>query len=67
MIDPEKWYSIDAVASHWKASRDKVIRLCEAGFLQAMVMPRKPGRKRVFKIRRIIGAEILRFEREHTA
>jgi hypothetical protein len=67
-IHPDRWYEVDAVAKHWKVSRDWVIRRIKQGLIKAMVLPHKVNtRKRVFLSRRILGAEILRVEREHTA
>lgn len=49
VIDAESWYSVDAVAKHWKVSRDWVIRRIKAGLIKAMVLPCKvQTRKRVF-------------------
>lgn len=68
VIDPERWYSIDAIASHWSVSRDTVIRRIEQGLIKAFVVPSKPSnRKRAYKSRRIQGIEILKIEREHVA
>jgi hypothetical protein len=68
MIDPEKWYSVDAVAAHWNVGRDTVIRRIAQGFVKAFVIPCKSSvRKRCYEVRRIKGSEVLRIEREHTA
>jgi transposase len=62
-IHPDGWYSINAVASHWKIGRDTVTRRIEQGIIKAFELPAKPSRKRVKRIRRIKGSEILRVER----
>lgn len=67
MIDPEKWYSVDAVASRWNVGRDTVIRRIKQGFIRAFTIPSKGSRRvRTYDVRRIMGAEVLKFEREHT-
>jgi len=56
-----------AVARHWSVGRDKVTRLVKRGLLKAMVLSERIRGRRIYEVRRILGAEILRFERERTA
>ena len=66
-VDPLRWYTVNETAKVLGFSRDTVIRLIEAGELEALTLPAKSNRrKRVFKSRRIQGAEIIRFARKYT-
>lgn len=66
-VDPEQWYAVKEVGAHLGVSRDTVIRQIDDGFLEAFVKPgRSKLRKRVYRSRRIQGAEVLRYLRENT-
>jgi excisionase family DNA binding protein len=66
VIIPERWYTVDETAEFLNCGRDKVIRLVEQGHLTASVFPGKSSRRaRIYKQRRILGAEIIRFLAEN--
>lgn len=61
-IQPEKWYSVKEVAAILSVSEDAVIRQVNRGFLKAFVLPgRSDKRHRIYRTRRIQGAEIIRY------
>jgi AraC-like DNA-binding protein len=61
-IQPEKWYSVKEVAAVLGFSEDTVARQINRGFLKAFVLPGKSDkRRRVYRCRRIQGAEIIRY------
>jgi excisionase family DNA binding protein len=64
-VDPVKWYTVNETAAILGFGRDKIIRLIEAGELEALTMPERQKRKRGYKSRRIQGAEILRFVQKY--
>ena len=65
-VNPEQWYSIKEVAGLLGVSRDTVIRQVRQGFLTAFVLPGNSAvRRRAYATRRIQGAELLRYVREH--
>lgn len=67
-VNPEKWYCVKEVAELLGFSRDTVIRQVRRGFLEAFVLPGKTSiRRRLYESRRIRGAAILRYVREHMA
>jgi len=62
----EKFYSVKEVSEFLGLSRDTVVRQIRNGHLKAFVLPSKSSRrKRVFETRRVQGAEIDRYVREH--
>ena len=62
----EKWYSVKEVAALLGFGEDTVIRLTNRGLLQAFSLPViSPHRKRSYESRRIQGAEIIRFIKNH--
>jgi hypothetical protein len=61
-IQPEKWYSVKEVAGFLGFSEDTIIRLVNRGLLKAFVLSMASSkRKRVFRSRRILGRDLLRF------
>jgi len=65
VIHTERCYDVNTVARRWKVNREWVIRRIKAGLIRAMVLPCKlNSRKRIFLIRRILGAEVLRIEKD---
>lgn len=66
MVNPDQWYSVKEVGGHLGISRDTVIRQIEAGNLEAFKLPaRSSKRKRVYRSRRVQGAELIRFIEAH--
>jgi hypothetical protein len=61
-IQLEKWYSVKEVADILGFSEDTVIRQINRGFLKAFVLPgRSDKRHRIYRSRRVQGAEIIRY------
>ena len=66
VIEPERWYSVDAVARYAGLSRDTIIRQIQKGLLKAFVLPViGQRRRRVYRTYRIQGAEVLRWMRAY--
>jgi hypothetical protein len=67
-VNPEKWYSVKEVSDFIGLSEDTIRRQIGKGFLKAFRLPEKSSlRRRVYKVFRILGSEVLRWMREHTS
>ena len=62
----EKWYTVQQTSDILGWSHDMVDRWIERGLLQAFVIEsRSDKRPRIYRGKRIQGAEIIRFVKEH--
>ena len=60
-VQLERWYSVKEVSVIVGLSRDTIIRQIQSGFLKAFILPRKRTRRRIFRVYRILGADLLRW------
>src|ERR1019366_1687974 len=65
-VEPEKWYTVRQTSEILGWSIDSIRRWIYKGHLQAFIRPgRGIRRARIYNAARILGAEIIRFVKEH--